>query len=131
MCGIESSDKASKACRIQRQRETAQSRKDYELGDPDLYFNLPSLNKTSEEALRILLKDSLEQHWIWLYINSTIYKNLGLFQLFYKGITNVEFQDAGDYVRAYNFFIQHQLVTVKPVGFGKRRLQAVSIFLQN
>lgn len=91
---------------------------DYELGRPLLKYPLPSLNRSQAEVYKMLLNDALDNHWIQLY-NSTIYKNFGLFRAFYTKTDGIEFQTAGDYIRTYNFFIQHQLVTVQPVRFNK------------
>ena len=127
MCGIESSDKASKKCRRQRQQETEKTRKDYELGDPDPYYNLPSLKRSQAEVYRILLKDDLDKHWIQLY-NSTIFKNLGLLKVFLNKTNNTEFQAAGDYTRTYNFFVQNRLASVQPVGISSIQSSLYNFF---
>ena len=60
------------------------------------------------EVYRILQKDALDHHWIDLY-NATIYKNLGLFKMFYFGKED-------DYTRIYNFFAENQLKFTHPVS---------------
>ena len=105
-CPIESSDKASKKCRRQRQKELTITRKDYQLAQDN--NQLAHLNKNPAEVYSILQRDALDHHWIKLY-NSTIYKNLGLFLLFNRSKED-------DYNKIYNFFIQNQLTGVPQVS---------------
>jgi len=101
-CRIQSSDKANKKCRRQRQRELELTRKDYQLAQDN--NELSRLNKTPAEVYGILVRDALDHHWITLY-NSTIFKNLGLFLRFNRSKED-------DYIRIYNFFINNQLAGV-------------------
>ncbi|KAL9986134.1 hypothetical protein ACROYT_G000222 [Oculina patagonica] len=104
-CPIESSDKATKRCRKQRQQETAKTRKDYELGQIKYKFDLAHLNRNSSEVYRILQDDALDHHWIDLY-NSTIHKNRFLFfKLYFE-------KQEDDYTRIYNYFVENQLTLV-------------------
>ena len=105
-CPIESSDKASKKCRRQRQKELTITRKDYQLAQDN--NQLAHLNKNPAEVYSILQRDALDHHWIKLY-NSTIYKNLGLFLLFNRSKED-------DYNKIYNFFVQNQLTGVPQVS---------------
>lgn len=111
-CAIVSFDKASDACKIERQQELEVTKLDYELKAPSPRYPFSSLNKTVEELFRILLKDALNSHWIQLY-NSTIWKNLGLFMYFYNTAKNIEFQTVGDFTRTYNFFVRNRFLGVR------------------
>ena len=114
-CGIESSDKATKRCRMHRQQETEQTRLDYELRPPLPHYPLPSLNRSDKEVYMILKRDALDNHWIDLY-NSTIWRNLGLYLVFKSITNNTEFEAEGEYAKTYNFFVKSQLYNVAPVS---------------
>lgn len=114
-------DKASDACKIERQQELEVTKLDYELKAPSPGYPFSSLNKTVEELFRILLKDALNSHWIQLY-NSTIWKNLVLFMNFYNTAKNTEFQTVGDFTRTYNFFVRNRFNGVRMVRIIPRPL---------
>lgn len=114
-CDIESFDKATELCQKKRQQETGNTRLNYALGPPSPSFRIPSINRTQKEVFMILKNDSLDSHWIELY-NSTIWRNLHLFKTFFIRNVNTEFETEGDYIRAYNFFVQRQMDNVHSVS---------------